>query len=214
MKFNFEFAEKISRTYSDECRPLCHELKLPQTAFDILMFLANNPEYKTARDIVEIRKIKANLVSVNVDKLVNEGYLERKSVEGDRRKVNLICTEKSKEIIQEGQKLQQSFVEKLFEGMDEDTRKALQKGMAHMEAKYREDVGGKELDEYNINDYRNIFRRDGSRTRNRICRNECGGSDQSDADHISWNGSIYGSRNCTFIRCTCKRSICLYIWKE
>lgn len=56
MKFNFEFAEKISRTYSDECRPLCHELKLPQTAFDILMFLANNPEYKTARDIVEIRK--------------------------------------------------------------------------------------------------------------------------------------------------------------
>ena len=49
MKFNFEFAEKISRTYSDECRPLCHELKLPQTAFDILMFLANNPEYKTAR---------------------------------------------------------------------------------------------------------------------------------------------------------------------
>ena len=35
MKFNFEFAEKISRTYSDECRPLCHELKLPQTAFDI-----------------------------------------------------------------------------------------------------------------------------------------------------------------------------------
>lgn len=42
--------------------------------------------------------------------------------------------EKSKEIIQEGQKLQQSFVEKLFEGMDEDTRKALQKGMAHMEA--------------------------------------------------------------------------------
>lgn len=47
---------------------------------------------------------------------------------------NLICTEKSKEIIQEGQKLQQSFVEKLFEGMDEDTRKALQKGMAHMEA--------------------------------------------------------------------------------
>ena len=29
---------------------------------------------------------------------------------------------------------QQSFVEKLFEGMDEDTRKALQKGMAHMEA--------------------------------------------------------------------------------
>lgn len=213
MNTGIEFAEKLSKAYSETCKPLCHELNIPQTAFDILLFLANNPEYKTARDIVEIRKIKANLVSVNVDKLVNEGYLERKSVEGDRRKVNLICTEKSKEIIQEGQKLQQSFVEKLFEGMDEDTRKALQKEW-RIWKEYREDVGGKELDEYNINDYRNIFRGDGSRTRNRICRNECGGSDQSDADHISWNGSIYGSRNCTFIRCTCKRSICLYIWKE
>ena len=126
MNTGIEFAEKLSKAYSETCKPLCHELNIPQTAFDILLFLANNPEYKTARDIVEIRKIKA--------KLVNEGYLERKSVEGDRRKVNLICTEKSKEIIQEGQKLQQSFVEKLFEGMDEDTRKALQKGMAHMEA--------------------------------------------------------------------------------
>ena len=133
MNTGIEFAEKLSKAYSETCKPLCHELNIPQTAFDILLFLANNPEYKTARDIVEIRKIKANLVSVNVDKLVNEGYLERKSVEGDRRKVNLICTEKSKEIIQEGQKLQQSFVEKLFEGMEEYTRKALQKGMAHME---------------------------------------------------------------------------------
>ena len=97
MNTGIEFAEKLSKAYSETCKPLCHELNIPQTAFDILLFLANNPEYKTARDIVEIRKIKANLVSVNVDKLVNEGYLERKSVEGDRRKVNLICTEKSKE---------------------------------------------------------------------------------------------------------------------
>ena len=134
MKAQLEFSRKMIQAYNEIFKPLCHKVKLSQTAIDILLFLANNPEFKTARDIVEVRKIKANLVSVNVDKLVNEGYLERKSVEGDRRKVNLICTEKSKEIIQEGQKLQQSFVEKLFEGMDEDTRKALQKGMAHMEA--------------------------------------------------------------------------------
>ena len=56
---------------------LCQELKLPQTALDILLFLVNNPEYKTASDIVEVRKLKANLVSVNVDRLVQEGYLRR-----------------------------------------------------------------------------------------------------------------------------------------
>ena len=133
MKFNFEFAEKISRTYSDECRPLCHELKLPQTAFDILMFLANNPEYKTARDIVEIRKIKANLVSVNVDKLVNEGYLIRKNVEGDRRKVQLLCTDKAQPIISRGQQLQEHFVEQLFADIDDATRQTIFQGIQQME---------------------------------------------------------------------------------
>ena len=125
MKFNFEFAEKISRTYSDECRPLCHELKLPQTAFDIIMFLANNPEYKTARDIVEIRKIKANLVSVNVDKLVNEGYLERKPVENDRRKTELVCTKKAETVIERGRRIQQQFTADLFAGIDEEQKKQL-----------------------------------------------------------------------------------------
>lgn len=133
MKFNFEFAEKISRTYSDKCRPLCHELKLPQTAFDILMFLANNPEYKTARDIVEIRKIKANLVSVNVDKLVNEGYLERKPVENDRRKMELVCTKKAGTVIERGRRIQQQFTANLFAGIDEEQKKQLTIVMEQLE---------------------------------------------------------------------------------
>ena len=73
-----EFANKTGLAYSAVCKPLCQKLHLPQTAFDILMFLANNPSYTTARDIVEVRHIKANLVSVNVDKLVQEGFLERR----------------------------------------------------------------------------------------------------------------------------------------
>ena len=141
MKFNFEFAEKISRTYSDECRPLCHELKLPQTAFDILMFLANNPEYKTARDIVEIRKIKANLVSVNVDKLVNEGYLERKPVENDRRKTELVCTKKAGTVIERGRRIQQQFTANLFAGVDEEQKKQLTIVMEQLENNMDEILG-------------------------------------------------------------------------
>lgn len=74
---SMEFANKTALAYSAVCKPLCQELGLPQTAFDILLFLANNPTYKTASDIVEVRHIKANLVSVNVDKLVHEGLLTR-----------------------------------------------------------------------------------------------------------------------------------------
>ena len=133
MKLGIEFSRKLSLAYESMCKPLCHELKLPQTAFDILMFLANNPEFKTARDIVEVRKLKANLVSVNIDKLVNEGYLIRKNVEGDRRKVQLLCTDKAQPIISRGQQLQEHFVEQLFADIDDATRQIIFQGMQQME---------------------------------------------------------------------------------
>lgn len=121
---SMDFALKMSLAYSAKCKPLCQELRLPQTAFDILMFLANNPQYKTASDIVEIRKIKANLVSINVDKLVKEGYLERKAVPGDRRKTNLACTDLARPVIKRGQALQASFFEQLFEDASEESKEA------------------------------------------------------------------------------------------
>ena len=127
MVTEIEFPRKLLLAYNAMCNPLCRKLGLPQTAFDILMFLGNNPEYRTARDIVEVRNIKANLVSVNVDRLVQEGYLERRSVAMDRRKTELICTEKAKSLMEEGRAMQQAFWEKLFDGMDQEARKAFMK---------------------------------------------------------------------------------------
>lgn len=124
MNLSIEVSRKISRAYNAMCKSLCKELELSQTAFDILMFLGNNPNYNTAGEIVEIRRIKANLVSVNVERLVREGYLLRKQVEGDRRKTGLICTDKAKPIIERGRKLQKAFTERMFLNMDDDLRKA------------------------------------------------------------------------------------------
>lgn len=118
-----ESALKLSLAYTAKCKPLCQELGLPQTAFDILMFLANNPAHQTARDIVEIRKIKANLVSVNVEKLVQEGYLKRETVKGDRRKILLLCTDRAQPIIQRGRLLQEAFFGLLLDGMEDETKK-------------------------------------------------------------------------------------------
>ena len=122
MNPTIEISFKTAQAYSAMCKPLCQELKLPQTAFDILMFLANNPDCTTARDIVEIRKIKANLVSVNVDRLVQEGYLERRAVAGDRRKTQLL----------------ERFFARLLQNTDAATREAFFRTM---------EVIGKNLDE-------------------------------------------------------------------
>ena len=113
-----EFANKTGLVYSAVCKPLCQKLHLPQTAFDILMFLANNPNYTTARDIVEVRHIKANLVSVNVDKLVQEGYLERYAVASDRRKTKLLCTGKADPIIRRGRAVQNAFFKRLLDHVE------------------------------------------------------------------------------------------------
>ena len=122
-KRSIKFAHDLIETYSERCKPLCREIQMPQTAFDILMFLANNPEYNTARDIVEIRGLKANLVSINIEKLVKEGFLERMPDAKDRRKNVLICTENAKPIIEKGRQLQIGFFGNLFDGIDEESRR-------------------------------------------------------------------------------------------
>lgn len=104
MKTGLEFSRKVDTAYMALCKPLRKKWHLTQLSPGYLMFLANNPEFTTARDIVEIRKLKANLVSVNVDRLVREGYLVRQEVAEDRRKTKLLCTSKADEIITQGRK--------------------------------------------------------------------------------------------------------------
>ena len=120
-KSSIAFAHDLLEAYSSWCKPLCKEIQMPQTAFDILMFLANNPDYNTARDIVEIRRLKANLVSMNVEKLVQEGFLERIPDAKDRRKNVLICTEAAQSVIEKGRQLQIDFFESLFNGINEES---------------------------------------------------------------------------------------------
>ena len=142
MNMSMEFSRKLALAYTAVCKPLCQTLKLPQTAFDILLFLANNPAYQTAADIVEVRKIKANLVSVNVDKLVRDGYLTRESMPGDRRKTRLLCTEKAQLVIMQGRQLQSAFLQRLFAHTDQQMQDAILKTIAIMDKNLNELLEG------------------------------------------------------------------------
>ena len=115
--------------YENLCQPVCRECGIAQTALDILMFLANNPEYYTARDICRVRGIKANLVSFHVEKLVQEGYLEREAIPGDRRQVRLLLTDKAEPAIAQGRAVQQSYREILTDHIAPSDLKAFQRCM-------------------------------------------------------------------------------------
>ena len=113
--------------YEAICQPVCSELQIPQTAFDILMFLANNPEYFTAKDISKIRGIKPNMVSFHVDKLVNKGFLVRQPIPQDRRQVKLVCTDKADPIIARGRQAQKVFLDAILDGLREEDILLIQK---------------------------------------------------------------------------------------
>ena len=119
-----ELTKKFMAAYKAAQKKVCKAWNVPEVSLDILLFLANNPEYTAARDIVEVRSIKANLVSQHVDRMVREGYLCRKEVQGDRRKRDLSLTEKAMPIIEAGRRMQTDFFETLFHGISEGEKRA------------------------------------------------------------------------------------------
>ena len=60
------------------------------------------------------------MVSFNVERLVEEGYLVRQTVPGDRRKIRLLCTKKAQEIVEEGRQTASRFYDTILEGMTEE----------------------------------------------------------------------------------------------
>lgn len=115
----------IAQAYTKICEPIHKKYSIQPTAFDILMFIANNENETTARDITEIRGIKPNLVSFHVDKLVQNDYLIREKDTKDRRKVILKLTDKTDEIIKDGREIQKVFNDLLLQDINEDELKVL-----------------------------------------------------------------------------------------
>ena len=125
----FSNANRFIEAYHAVLQPLCLESGLPPLAVDVLMFVANNPDYATARNICKYRGLKPSIVSVHVERLVSEGYLERQNVPGDRRQTLLVCTEKAQPLVEQGRALQKRFSERLTMGLSDADKEALHKAM-------------------------------------------------------------------------------------
>ena len=114
------FTTKVERAYEAVCQDVLDEFNLSKTSFDILMFLSEHPDRYTAKEISATKNIRANVVSLHVEKLVNSGYLVRESVEGDRRKIRLICTEQAQSLIEKGRAIHQTFFPALVDGLTQE----------------------------------------------------------------------------------------------
>ena len=118
-------SQGIRKLYCGLFTPLLERWGLTQLEIDILLFLANNPECDTARDIVEKRHLAKSHVSVGGDALAGRGLLERQMREGNRKTIHLRLTEAAAPIVEEGRAVQRQYGEMLLAGFSEEERKAL-----------------------------------------------------------------------------------------
>ena len=115
-----EAGSNIRYIQNNMYKSISTEIDMNSTAIDILMFIALNPDKCTAKDVCSLKNIRPSLASFHIDKLVNDGYLSRGIVNGDRRKVKLIVTEKSLPIINKGIKIRDEVIRKVTDGISDE----------------------------------------------------------------------------------------------
>ena len=120
------YARKIELAYEKALLPLAKEIDMPHTAVSILLFIANNPDFAAASYICDMRGLKRPVVSAHVEHLVQEGYIERRAVPGDRRKDALVCTEKAQKIVEAGRERQIQFANEVLKGISEEDRAVME----------------------------------------------------------------------------------------
>lgn len=106
--------------YTGMMEPVCVRYGLTGTELAIIMFLANNPQYDTATDIVEVRHIVKSHVSVSLRRIEKLGYIRRAFADGNRKTVHITLCEKADAVIEDGRRAQKRVMETLFAGISEE----------------------------------------------------------------------------------------------
>ena len=102
--------------YTKTVSPVCEKYGLTYMEFTVLMFLANNPQFDTAAEVVKYRHLTKSHVSMSVRSLQGRGLIRGEYREPNRRTIHLSILEPAAPIISEGQAAQRAFGDILFSG--------------------------------------------------------------------------------------------------
>lgn len=93
---------------------------LTQMEADILLFLANNPQYDTATEIVSIRQLTKSHVSSSVERLVQKNFIERFRESKNKKIIHLKILPDAQPAIKECRKCQKIFSDIIFKDICDD----------------------------------------------------------------------------------------------
>ena len=81
---------------------------------DILLFLANNPGYDTAKDIIERRRLTKSHVSMSLKDLERRDLVQKEYYPGNQKTAHLKLSSASIQMVAEGQQAQKKFFQTVF----------------------------------------------------------------------------------------------------
>ena len=106
----------LKKSYDCFIQPVMDKYSMTRIEIDILMFLANNPQYSTASDIVNKRMLTKSHVSYALNTLEQNGYIHREY----RNTAYIVLLKKAEDIIADGKKAQLEYGKKVSEGIDRE----------------------------------------------------------------------------------------------
>ena len=128
----WEHQNAIKVLYAKCVEGVCERYHITRIELDILLFLANNPIFDTASDIVEIRYLSKSQVSAAIKRLEKNKCLEKQYAKDNRKTAHLIIGEAAKEMIADGKAAQEQFLAILFDGIQEEEIAAMRRCNSHM----------------------------------------------------------------------------------
>lgn len=116
----------IRTLYSSCIESVYKKHGLTHMELDILLFLANNPQFDTASDIVERLKLTKSHVSTSIKSLEQKDLLCKYYAPENHKSMHLSLRDSAAPIIADGRAAQEHFFSILFQGVSDKERKLLQ----------------------------------------------------------------------------------------
>ena len=115
----------FGKLYTKKILEVAGKYNMNKVEVDILLFLNNNPQYDTAKDIVEVRGIAKSYVSKSIDKLVEKKLISLNVDKKDRRIIHLKVESSANTVIKEALEAQKNYVDTVYNGISKEEKDIL-----------------------------------------------------------------------------------------
>lgn len=111
---------KAKKTYNKFISGTLNNLGLTHNEFEILVFLQENIEYNTAKDIVDFFGLSKGLISRSIESLLKKDMLIIKKDKKDKRVFRLYISDSTKETMHVLNKISNEFCKLLLENLQDE----------------------------------------------------------------------------------------------